>query len=91
MSEIGEMYSHLKAESIVKRGNNREFSANLLKNNNIDFESKNNGSHLIVNHNGKIADFWPGTGKFNIRGEDGYFRGVRNLIKKLNKADKRSQ
>ena len=38
---------------------------------------------LIVSHKGKVADLWPSTGKFNIRGDKRYFRGVRLLIKIL--------
>lgn len=71
---------------INKRASNRDYSADLLKKNGIEFETKNGGVHLIVTHNGKIADFWPGTGKFNIRGGFGYQRGVRNLIKSLNES-----
>ena len=83
MGDIGEMFNYHNDASKVKRANNREWSANYLEQRGIEFESKNCGAHLIVKYNDKIADFWPGTGKFNIRGGSGYFRGVKNLVKRL--------
>lgn len=83
MSEIGEVFKIIKEEGKKKKSKNLVSSTQILADEGIQFESKNNGVHLVVNHNGKIADFWPSTGKFNIRGEAGYHRGVKNLLKKL--------
>ena len=58
-----------------KRTSNRESSAEILKENGIDFVSHNGGAHLVVN--GSI-DFWPGTGKFMVRTNGGKGRGVFN-------------
>ncbi len=83
MSDIGDAFAVRKECSQIKRGNNREQSAQILKNAGISFESKNFGAHLIVTHNGKTVDFWPGTGKFIVRGGT-TGRGVYNLLRLLN-------
>lgn len=70
-----------KEDGKRRKKNNAKSSANMLSMNGIGFESKNDGLHLIVKHNGRVADLWPSTGKFNIRGDKRYFRGVRLLIK----------
>lgn len=66
-----------------KRANNREWSSSFLSSRGIDFESKNNGAHLIIKHGHIIADFWPGTGKWVDRAIGIYSRGVRKLVKHL--------
>jgi len=53
----------------------------------ILFESKNKGAHLIVRHNGKVIDYWPGTGKFIDRATGKGKRGIRPLLKYLRTAD----
>lgn len=76
-SEIG-----WAAESAERRASNRESSADLLTERGIEFEAKNGGVHLIVKHNEKTADFWPGTGKFIVRGgRQG--RGVFNMLQAI--------
>lgn len=65
-----------------KRARNRERGTEILKEHGIAFQSKNDGAHLIVKHDGKIADYWPGTGKFIFR-EGGEGRGVFNLLRAL--------
>lgn len=70
----------MKEESQRRRKRNREGSADLLKQNGVQFESKNGGAHLIVEGTKSTIDFWPGTGKFITRdGKRG--RGVKNLLK----------
>lgn len=67
-----------------RRASNRRSSADVLAAQGIAFEAKNAGAHLIVTHNGKTADFWPGTGKWAIRARDvKYKRGVFPLIREL--------
>ena len=70
-----------KEDTKKKKQSNKSSSMKMLNKNGISFEEKNNGTHLIVVHDDKVADFWPTTGKFNIRGDNRYFRGVRLLIK----------
>lgn len=77
------MGSWFKEESEARRRGNRENSAKILRERGIAFESKNAGAHLIVTHGEHVADFWPGTGKFQIRGSGKYKRGVFVLLKDL--------
>ncbi len=72
-----------KAESAERRESNRENSAKVLADHGVQFETKNIGAHLIVTHGGKTADFWPGTGKYILRGGGKPGRGVFNLLKLL--------
>ena len=85
MGDVGEAFKATKelraADSRKRKQSNKSGSMEMLHANNIEFEEKNCGYHLVVKHSGKIADFWPSTGKFNIRGDSRYFRGVRLLIK----------
>lgn len=83
MSEIGELFSGWKELSQQKRASNRVSSAALLTSAGIPFESKNNGAHLVVQVGQAIADFWPGTGLWSIRGTGKQSRGVRKLISAL--------
>lgn len=70
-----------KSESKKRKDSNYSGSLKMLSDNGIEFEDK--GYHLVVKHNGMVADFWPTTGKFNIRKTRKYKRGVRLLIKLL--------
>lgn len=79
------MGSWFANESKIKRASNRETSADILRENGFAFESKNGGAHLIVSGATIIADFWPGTGKFSVRGTGKYSRGVFSLLKILKK------
>lgn len=81
MSESVEIFPCLKKESQERRASNRERSAELLREAGLPFESKNDGAHLIVTGHSVTADFWPGTGKFTVRGTGKYGRGVFNLMK----------
>jgi hypothetical protein len=77
----------MKEAGKQRRAGNRESSAALLSERGIAFQSKNDGAHLVVSHAGKVADLWPGTGKYRIRRPGGkgevYRRGVFNLIREL--------
>lgn len=70
-----------KGESQARRADNREGSAAMLQDLGVAFERKNMGAHLIVSHDGKVVDFWPGTGKYIPRGFGRPGRGVFNLLK----------
>lgn len=87
MGDVGDYFRDTKEArkqlSKKKKCNNWSGSIAMLKANVIEFEEKSE-THLVVNHNGKVADFWPTTGKFCIRGTNDYKRGVRLLIKQLN-------
>ena len=80
MGDMGDIFKSLKEDRRVKKSSNKESSTQILIDNGIEFESKNNGVHLIITcRSGKI-DFWPSTGKWTPRGErDG--RGISKLIR----------
>lgn len=81
MGEIGDFWRDVN-QARKKRQNNHESALKLLKENNIEFESKNNGLHLIIHGRNCRIDFWPTTGKYITKdGNSG--RGVFNLIKLL--------
>ena len=81
-SEIGEAFAALKADRKIKKAKNVESSLKILSDLAIFFELKNDGTHVIVKHSGKICDFWPSTGRWIIRsGKNG--RGVFQMIKEL--------
>jgi len=83
MSEVGEMFADHRKQGQEKRANNREQSTSLLQENGISFVKRNMGAHLIVSYEGIVVDFWPGTGKFIVRGEHKKRRGVFALLKVL--------
>ena len=79
MSDIGEVYAALRAESAIKRATNRTSSAGLLATRGIPFVTRNEGAHLIVGRPA-FADFWPGTGLWIERQTGRKDRGVRRLM-----------
>ena len=81
MGDMAEGFRAMNEYKKEKRKSNAQWSTNYLIEQGIEFESKNGGAHLIVSHNDKIADFWPSTGKFQVRGSGRYLRGVKQLIK----------
>lgn len=85
MSDLGETFADYHESRRQKKKENMSSSAQILQSRDITFESHNNGVHLIVTHNKKIADFWPSTGKYSIRGSNRYRRGVFNLLRDLEK------
>ena len=82
MSELSQIYEDMRELSRIKKQSNLEFSTSLLDKLSIDYQSKNNGIHLIVVGNNELIDFWPTTGKFIPRGGIAD-RGVLNLIKRV--------
>lgn len=83
MSDTGDTYRAMREDSKKRRAHNRDKSQAILKRHGILFESRNNGAHLIIREgNVTVADFWPGTGLWEMReGRKG--RGVFKLIKAL--------
>lgn len=79
---MAEVFNAMKIDSKERKANNLKFSTQALIDSGVNFVSKNDGAHLIVNHNGITADFWPSTGKYQIRGK-GYSRGLKNLLREL--------
>ncbi len=80
MSEMGDDFKAVKAFQRAKKQDNKVRSTKMLDGKNINYESKNNGNHLIITADGMVIDFWPTTGLWRARGgKQG--RGVKNLIK----------
>jgi hypothetical protein len=81
MGDAHEIYDALKICNQQHRAEKRAESPKILKRKGIQFESKNNGAHLIVSGRSVVVDFWPGTGKWVARktGQKGY--GVIALLK----------
>lgn len=76
-----EAYDALREERTDKRRRNTEASTRILIEKGIEFQSHNDGVHLVVG----AFDFWPSTGLFMDRRTRGRGRGVFNLIKLLKK------
>ncbi len=76
-----------KEASKKRRKKNRETSLKILTEVDVMINEKNDGAHLIVKtpRGGSIIDFWPGTGLYIVRKSGLRGRGVRNLIKEINK------
>lgn len=69
-----------------KNAYNRASSAQILEDLAIDHEIKNMGLHIIVKHSGLVVDFWPGTGKWIVRGnpkKKPIGRGIFPLLRRL--------
>lgn len=77
---LGDYYRDMKAIRQQNRERNRKHGAELLTQHGIEFTTKNDGAHLVVTHNGRIADYWPGTGKYIFR-DRGKGRGIFSLLK----------
>lgn len=69
-----------KEASRLRRGESRISGAGMLRKHGVDFKSSNGGAHLIVNHNGRRFDYWPGTGKWLDWANKTYHRGQDELL-----------
>lgn len=89
MGDMGDYWRDVSPElaerSKQKRAANRQNGATRLAAAGIQFESKNDGAHLIVQAKDHVVDYWPGTGKwitrnyrFTLTG-----RGIARLLKHL--------
>jgi hypothetical protein len=92
MSEISQTYQSIKNYSKAKKQRNKHGSTSLLESNNIKFDSKNNGVHLIIDGCDEIIDFYPSTGLWIIRSKQIKSRGVRKLINRIkNRSNKKGE
>ena len=80
MGDMGEMWEGYAEQRKTNRSNNREHSAKMLRTFDIEFTSHNTGAHLIIKCGDGFIDFWPGTGKWLVRGESVSKRGVMSLV-----------
>lgn len=83
MGDMGDLFNAAREAGRERRASNRETTPEVLRQHGVQFQVKNGGAHLIVQHGGKVADLWPGTGKYQVRGSGGYRRGVFNLLREL--------
>jgi hypothetical protein len=79
----GDFWRDVKEARQAKRASNRTDSAGMLLAAKLDFDTKNNGAHLIVRGLGLTVDFWPGTGLWIVRKPRREGRGVQRLIDAL--------
>lgn len=81
MSEEGDMWRAVRSAKDKKKQYNKEYSTQLLQGAGITFDSRNDGTHLIVFADDvTVIDYWPSTGLWIVRGVDKKDRGVRKLI-----------
>lgn len=85
-NETTEFWRDIRHERQERRASNKERGAFQLKSRGFKFEEKNDGQHLIVFHKGRVADYWPSSGRWIFRNtkENGY--GVFNLMRALERA-----
>lgn len=81
MGDMADVFRAWDKQKKEKKESNRVYSTDLIKQNyTVDVKTP---WHLVIEHAGKKIDFWPSTGKWNVRGQKKYNCGVRKLIKKL--------
>lgn len=84
--DVSAMWRERREESKAKRATNRIHGAQTLVNAGFKFASHNDGAHLVVE---QCVNFWPGTGLWIFYTKDLTGRGVKNLIKALDKMEGR--
>ena len=80
MGDMAEMWEAYAERSKAKRASNRENSARKLYTLGIEYTIYNMGAHLVVKCGNGLIDFWPGTGKWIVRGQKNSKRGLLNLV-----------
>jgi hypothetical protein len=80
-----ELWDWWHERSKEKRADNRAASTQMLRERGLAFDERNGGAHLIVRvPDGRVFDFWPGTGLWKQRGGDGaQRRGVERLLRTI--------
>ena len=86
MGDIGDTFREWDKVKKEKKASNLIYSANLLTDKGVEFESKSGGVHLVVFSARDTYDFWPSTGKWKKRGTSRYGRGVHKLLAAINLA-----
>jgi len=83
MSELGETYAAWNEQKKKKKEQNLYYALEMLNYLSIDYESKNDGVHLIIRYKNFIIDYWPTTGKFSNRLTKKTGRGIFNLLQHI--------
>ena len=90
-TELGDIYSVMRERSKEKRAYNRKSSVEFLKKAKLNFDIKNDGAHIIIKTQvfgtDTFIDFYPGTGKYIIRKTNIQGRGVRKLLRIIEKME----
>jgi len=82
MTELADDFRAMQDRSKDKRATNRAKAVATLQEKGIIFTEHNYGAHLIVEGRDCYIDYWPGTGKWNMRsGKRGF--GLNNLLKEI--------
>tara|TARA_R110002126_G_scaffold80580_1_gene199491 strand:- start:2381 stop:2650 length:270 start_codon:yes stop_codon:yes gene_type:complete len=89
MGDVGEDYKAWKEMKKKNKTLNLTKSTQTLISMGIDFESKNDGLHLVVKSKNGIFDFYPSTGLYTRRGV-GQRRGVSSLIREIQGTERRT-
>lgn len=82
-ADMGDTFRQLRSESKARRQIDLVKSTQLLSECGVEFDPKNDGYHLIINHGGAVVDFYPSTGKWIPRSKDKSGRGVLGLLEYL--------
>lgn len=81
MGDMIDLYGDLRKHKQEERAKRRAADLLLLAEEGINLASINNdGAHIIVNHGGRVIDYWPGTSLWIDRKTQKRRRGVRQLI-----------
>jgi len=80
MGDVGDAFKVMSHERRrIRRGRRDNAPARLFRHE-ISFESRNNGSHLIVVGPLGLIDFWPGTGLSIHRNNGERYQGIDAVI-----------
>lgn len=82
-NETTEMWAGYHEARRQKRVQNAAYSTQALTDAGVHFRAYNGGAHLIIQHEGKTVDFWPGTGLWKDRMRATQNRGLVRLLKHL--------
>lgn len=83
MGDMGEMYRAWNDDKKERRKRNLPRNVAALEKYGINFDSRNDGYHLVILHEGKLVDFWPSSGKWRARVEKQKGFGVTSLLEWL--------
>jgi hypothetical protein len=83
MTEDSELWTEYHQSRKAKRARNRDYAATVLDRMGVKYGSGNSGVHLIIEHNNRRFDFWPGTGLWKEYKTSKYYRGLDKLIAEL--------
>ena len=63
----------MSKKNSIQLKKNRDFALITLTENGIEFKTGNAGSHIIIDNEYELIDFWPGRGRWQVRDKFTYF------------------